>query len=66
MSLAEAIDYVAHPHRWNIFARVSVRTHSRRRTRGLLERLTPDQRARLFAFKGHEASGDQSLPKRAT
>jgi hypothetical protein len=33
-------------------------------TKGLLDRLTPEQRAKLFAFKGHEASGDQSLPKR--
>lgn len=35
------------------------------RTKGLLERLTPEQRAQLFAFRGHEASGDQTLPKRA-
>jgi hypothetical protein len=63
MSLAEAIDYVSHPHRWNIFGRVEVRS-SVRRTKGLLDRLTPEQRAKLFAFKGHEASGDQSLPKK--
>lgn len=38
-------------------------------TKGLLERLTPEQRSQLFAFafafKGHEAGGDQTLPKRA-
>jgi hypothetical protein len=63
MSLAEAIEYVSHPGRWTIFSYFETRK-PRRRTKGLLDRLTPEQRDRLFAHRGAEASGDQSLPKR--
>lgn len=64
MSLADAIDYVSHPTRWSLFGRVETKSVRRPRTRGLLDRLTDEQLAQLRAFKGHEASGDQSLPKR--
>ncbi len=63
MSLTEALDLVSHPRRWTaLFVRTPVRPV--RRTKGLLGRLSPEQKAKLFAYQGAEASGDQSLPKR--
>jgi hypothetical protein len=67
MSLAEALDYVSHPRRWTIFSYIvpwQPRQPTRPATRGLLDRLTSEQKEKLFAYKGPEASGDQSLPKR--
>jgi hypothetical protein len=63
MSLTEALDLVSHPRRWIFFGRVAPARP--RRTKGLLARLSPEQKAKLFAYRGPEASGDQSLPKRA-
>jgi len=65
MSLAEAFDYVSHPRRWTIFAGYARYEVPVTRTKGLLDRLTVEQRQKLHAYKGPEASGDQSLPKRA-
>jgi hypothetical protein len=61
MSFAEALDYFSHPRRWTIFGGYEVPA---KRTKGLLDRLTPEQREKLLAYRGPEASGDQSLPKR--
>jgi hypothetical protein len=35
-----------------------------RKTRGLWERLTPEQKEAALTYRGPEVSGDQSLPKR--
>jgi hypothetical protein len=37
--------------------------HTPRRAIGLFAQLTPDQRRRVLAYAGPEASGDQALPK---
>jgi hypothetical protein len=64
MSLTDALDLVSHPSRWTVFSRpAEVATPVR--TKGLLARLSQDQKAALFRYQGLEASGDQSLPKRA-
>jgi hypothetical protein len=60
MSLTDALDLVSHPRRWSLFLRVPAPTPTRS---GVLNRLTAEQKAKLFAFRGPEASGDQSLPK---
>lgn len=61
MSLTEALDLVSHPRRWSLFVRAP--EPARRRKRGVLDRLTAEQKARILAYRGPEASGDQSLPK---
>jgi hypothetical protein len=61
VSLTDALDIVSHPRRWTLSNLLRACAPSSRKS--LLERLSAEQRGRLFAVRGPEASGDQSLPK---